>query len=262
MDHPRPARPADHRPRTAGEGQGTTGGAPGQPIPRQRTRVVRPAASEVPVHRHDAVRGLWRRRGDLGSRADRVRKRAQRGHLHERDHHASSFHTSCSSAQPLAARRLGRLVGLSRQLRRAPYDTGAAEIQLVVLNDRGEKFGSSSTALMTRRLMGVRDQSRCHWTVSRRADSLPGPTKVLDRDTIPVAGELVRRHRCPRTRTRRSGAGASTWCGARCRWPPSRPSWPGSGCAARWSSGIGTVAKVFSPNGVDIGRRLVSAALA
>ena len=34
---------------------------------------------------------------------------------------------------------------------------------------------------------------------------------------------------------------------------------PGSRCAARWSSGIGMVAKVFSPIGVDIGRRLVSA---
>ena len=33
----------------------------------------------------------------------------------------------------------------------------------------------------------------------------------------------------------------------------------GSRCAARWSSGRPLVAKVFSPNGVDIGRRLVSA---
>jgi hypothetical protein len=33
----------------------------------------------------------------------------------------------------------------------------------------------------------------------------------------------------------------------------------GSRCAARWPSEIGTAAKVFSPKGVDMGRRLVSA---
>jgi hypothetical protein len=103
MDHPRPARAADHRPRTAGEGQGTTGGAPGQPIPRQRTRVVGPAASEVALHRPDAVRGLLWRRRNLGPPVRRVRERPQQRDLHQRAHHApgaSRDHRARRAAAP------------------------------------------------------------------------------------------------------------------------------------------------------------------
>ena len=64
-------------------------------------------------------------------------------------------------------------------------------------------------------------------------------------------------HGRPRTRPERSGPGPADRVRHGCRWPPSRPSAPGSGFAARLSSGIGTAA--WSPNGVDIGRRLVSA---
>jgi endonuclease YncB( thermonuclease family) len=87
----------------------------------------------------------------------------------------------------------------------------------------------------------------------RRADS----AKVIDGDTIVVAGQLVRLHgidapeldqtfwwRVPRA--------------ARCLWPPSRRVKVSCEVVERDRHGR-LVAKVYSPNGVDIGRRLVSA---
>jgi len=98
-------------------------------------------------------------------------------------------------------------------------------------------------------------------TFSRRADSLTGPAKVIDGDTIVVAGQMVRLHGidAPELDQPFWWRGQQLVCNT--PWPPLRPSRPVSSFAARWWSGIGTAAfaKVFSPNGVDIGRRLVAA---
>jgi len=100
-------------------------------------------------------------------------------------------------------------------------------------------------------------------TFRRRADHLTGPAKVIDGDTIVVAGELIRLHGidAPELDQTFSWRGEQVVCGTmslaalealiagvkvRCE------------VVERDRHGR-LVAKVFSPNGVDIGRRLVSA---
>jgi endonuclease YncB( thermonuclease family) len=100
-------------------------------------------------------------------------------------------------------------------------------------------------------------------TFSRRTDSLTGPAKVIDGDTIVVAEQLVRLHGidAPELDQTFWWRGQQIACGTmslaalealiagvkiRCE------------IVERDRHGR-LVAKVFSPNGVDIGRRLVSA---
>ena len=100
-------------------------------------------------------------------------------------------------------------------------------------------------------------------TFRRRAASLTGPAKVIDGDTIVVAGELVRLHGidAPELDQTFQWRGQQMACGA-------------MSLAALEALIAGVrvrcevierdrhgrlVAKVFSPDGVDIGRRLVSA---
>ena len=100
-------------------------------------------------------------------------------------------------------------------------------------------------------------------TFSRRTDRLTGPAKVIDGDTIVVAGRLVRLHGIDAPEL-----GQTFW------WRNQQ-----LGCGMMALAALETltagvvlrckaieqdrhgrlVAKVFSPNGVDIGRRLVSA---
>jgi endonuclease YncB( thermonuclease family) len=100
-------------------------------------------------------------------------------------------------------------------------------------------------------------------TFSRRADSFSGHAKVIDGDTIVVAGELVRLHGidAPELDQTFSCRGEQVACdmmafaalealtaGVKLR------------CEAIERDRHGRlVAKCFSPNGIDIGRRLVSA---
>ena len=100
-------------------------------------------------------------------------------------------------------------------------------------------------------------------TFGRRAAPLTGPAKVIDGDTIVVAGELVRLHGidAPELDQTFLWRGEPVACGT-------------MALAALEALTAGVklrcevverdrhgrlVAKVFSPNGVDIGRRLVSA---
>jgi endonuclease YncB( thermonuclease family) len=54
-------------------------------------------------------------------------------------------------------------------------------------------------------------------TFRRRTDSLTGPAKAIDGDTIVVADQLVRLHGIdPPNWTRRSGGGVSSWCVEQC----------------------------------------------
>lgn len=98
---------------------------------------------------------------------------------------------------------------------------------------------------------------------SRRADPLTGPARVIDGDTIVVGGELVRLHGIDapeldqtfRWRDQQIACGMmalaaleALTAGVKVR------------CEAVERDRHGRlVAKVFSPNGIDIGRRLVSA---
>ena len=100
------------------------------------------------------------------------------------------------------------------------------------------------------------------FTFGRRADSLTGPAKVIDGDTIVVAGQLVRLHGIDAPeldqtfwwRNQQLGSGMmalaaleALTAGVKLR------------CQTVEQDRYGRlVAKVFSPNGVDIGRRLVS----
>jgi endonuclease YncB( thermonuclease family) len=97
----------------------------------------------------------------------------------------------------------------------------------------------------------------------RRADRLTGPTKIIDGDTIVVAGQLVRLHGIDAPeldqpfwwRNQQLGGGMmalaaleALTAGVKVR------------CESVEHDRHGRlVAKVFSPNGVDISRRLVSA---
>jgi endonuclease YncB( thermonuclease family) len=109
---------------------------------------------------------------------------------------------------------------------------------------------------MLRRLIAI-------FTFSRRTDCLTGPAKVIDGDTIVVADKLVRLHGidAPELDQTFWWRGQQIVCGTmslaalealiagvkvRCE------------VVERDRHGR-LVAKVFSPNGVDIGRRLVSA---
>ena len=101
-------------------------------------------------------------------------------------------------------------------------------------------------------------------TFRRRTDRLTGPARVIDGDTIVVAGQLVRLHGIDAPELDQTfwwaGPGDSMWHDGLAR--------PGG--AHRWRQGSlrggragparpRLVAKVFSPNGVDIGRRGVLA---
>jgi endonuclease YncB( thermonuclease family) len=101
-------------------------------------------------------------------------------------------------------------------------------------------------------------------TFSRRGDCLTGPAKGIDGDTFVVAGQMVRLHgieapeldqtfwwRVSTCGTMSLAALEALIAGVRVR------------CEVVERDRHGRlVAKVFSPNGVDIGRRLASGALA
>ncbi len=100
-------------------------------------------------------------------------------------------------------------------------------------------------------------------TFSRRADRLTGPAKIIDGDTIVVAGQLVRLHGIDapeldqpfwwRSQQLEGGMMALAALEALTAGVKVR-------CEAVEHDRHGRlVAKVFSPNGVDISRRLVSA---
>jgi endonuclease YncB( thermonuclease family) len=101
------------------------------------------------------------------------------------------------------------------------------------------------------------------FTFSRRTDCLTGPAKVIDGDTIVVAGELIRLHGidAPELDQTFQWRGQQIMCGT-------------MSLAALEALVAGVkvrcevverdrhsrlVAKVYSPNGVDVGRRLVAA---
>ena len=83
----------------------------------------------------------------------------------------------------------------------------------------------------------------------------------IDGDTIVVADQLVRLHGidAPELDQTFWWRVQHMLCGTDVLAAPSRPSRPGSRSAARWSSGTGMVAKVFSPHGLTSAARLVSA---
>jgi endonuclease YncB( thermonuclease family) len=100
-------------------------------------------------------------------------------------------------------------------------------------------------------------------TFSRRADCLTGPAKVIDGDSIVVAEQLVRLHGidAPELDQTFWWRGQQIGCGTM-----------SLAALEALTAGVKVrcqvverdrhgrfVAKVFSPNGVDIGRRLVSA---
>jgi endonuclease YncB( thermonuclease family) len=101
------------------------------------------------------------------------------------------------------------------------------------------------------------------FTFSRRADTLIGPAKIIDGDTIVVAGELVRLHGidAPELEQTFWWRGEHVACGTMALAAlEALTAGVKLRCEAVERDRHGRlVAKVFSPNGVDIGRRLVSA---
>ena len=100
-------------------------------------------------------------------------------------------------------------------------------------------------------------------TFSRRTDRLIGPAKVIDGDTIVVAGQLVRLHGidAPELDQTFWWRGQQILCGTMALAAlDALTAGVKLRCKAVERDRHGRlVAKVFSPNGADIGRRLVSA---
>ena len=100
-------------------------------------------------------------------------------------------------------------------------------------------------------------------TFSRRKDSLIGPARVVDGDTIVVAGELVRLHGidAPELDQTFWWRGNNIVCGTMSLAAlEALTAGVKLRCEVVERDRYGRfVAKVFSPNGIDIGRRLVSA---
>ncbi len=98
---------------------------------------------------------------------------------------------------------------------------------------------------------------------SRRAERLTGPAKVIDGDTIVVAGQLVRLHGidAPELDQTFWWRGQQIACGTMALAAlEALTAGVKLRCETVEQDRYGRiVAKVFSPNGVDIGRRLVSA---
>jgi endonuclease YncB( thermonuclease family) len=100
-------------------------------------------------------------------------------------------------------------------------------------------------------------------TFSRRPDCLTGPAKVIDGDTIVVAGEMIRLHGidAPELDQTFQWRGQQIACGTMSLAAlEALTAGVKVRCEVVERDRHGRVAaKVYSPNGVDIGRRLVSA---
>lgn len=112
-------------------------------------------------------------------------------------------------------------------------------------------------------LIGLTTRLAAILTLSRRADPLAGPAKVIDGDTIVVAGELVRLHGldAPELDQTFWWRGERIACGMMALAAlEALTAGIELRCQAVERDRHGRlVGKVFSPDGVDIGRRLVLA---
>jgi hypothetical protein len=137
-----------------------------------------------------------------------------------------------------------------------PHDPAAGLHQPRSVAD-DQMLGSSGTAddcCWLRTSGGVRfmpfSGGRCRTailTFRRRTECLTSPAKIIDGDTIAVTRSSSScTASTPRTEP---NVLVPDPCAARCLSPPSRHSFRGPVLAARWSSGTGTVPRVYSPKG-------------